>query len=599
MAHVIGLSWSRRIHYSNELVTVSTPFRRRPLFLLLLAALLAAAFLAIGATATSWTNPTTGEQPYNLLAQGFASGRLDLPYPVPQGLLRLRDPYDPAANIAFRAPPYRLHDLSLYRGRLYLYFGPAPALLLFWPWHALTGGFISQHLAVGLFAAAGFFLAFALVLSVWRRESPEVPAGVPAALAFGAAFATGAPLLLQRGEMWEVPVACGNALLFAALGAAWRARQSERRQGLWLALVSLACGLAVGARPSLGVAAIVVLGWSALAPGALRASDGAGKTDAPRRVGANALRLSLPFAACLLALLAYNHARFGAWLDFGQRWQLADDRQDVARHFSPGFLPFNLRVYFLRPAEWNLSFPFFTGLRFLVPSTGHAPAEDAFGILACAPFALLALACPLSWKRRPRRFGAALHPAVLATCTFLGVGAVLWLFYGTTARYEFEFLSLLIFLACLGTLALERAFTGRRIALILLRCGWSALLAYSVAFNLLSSAWTQAHLRDELGVQLLRSGRAEEAIPEFRDSLRWDPRSSAVENDLGSALGQSGRYADAANAFRESIRRDPGDASAHRNLAVCLVLLGDKDAARREEAVAKKLQPSLPPVPGL
>jgi hypothetical protein len=70
---------------------------------------------------------------YEYLAEGFVHGHTYLPLqPAPQ-LLALKDPYDPAANA-----PYRLWDATLYNGRYYLYFGPAP-LILFLPWRILTG----------------------------------------------------------------------------------------------------------------------------------------------------------------------------------------------------------------------------------------------------------------------------------------------------------------------------------------------------------------------------------------------------------------------------------------------------------------------------
>jgi hypothetical protein len=77
---------------------------------------------------------------YNLLVQSFSAGQLNLKTPVPPGLTQLADPYDPMASAPYRWNyGYPLHDLSYYKGRLYLYFGITPALMLFWPCRALTG----------------------------------------------------------------------------------------------------------------------------------------------------------------------------------------------------------------------------------------------------------------------------------------------------------------------------------------------------------------------------------------------------------------------------------------------------------------------------
>ena len=71
---------------------------------------------------------------FPLMVEGWLQGRLDLPLPEPEGLLSLSDPHDPVANEPFRhAGEQGVHDLSLYDGRLYMYWGPTPALVAFLP----------------------------------------------------------------------------------------------------------------------------------------------------------------------------------------------------------------------------------------------------------------------------------------------------------------------------------------------------------------------------------------------------------------------------------------------------------------------------------
>ena len=111
---------------------------------------------------------------YNLLVQGFRAGQLSLKKEVPPGFAQLADPYDPAANALYRTPPYRMHDLSYYKGRLYLYFGVTPALILFWPYVALTGHYLFHRQAVAIFCAMGFLASVGLLRALWRRYFAEV-----------------------------------------------------------------------------------------------------------------------------------------------------------------------------------------------------------------------------------------------------------------------------------------------------------------------------------------------------------------------------------------------------------------------------------------
>jgi len=87
---------------------------------------------------------------YNLLVRGFRAGQLDLKTEVPAGLAHLADPYDPVANANYLlVDGHPLWDLSYYHGKLYLYYGVTPALVLFWPYAALTGHYLGHKDAVG------------------------------------------------------------------------------------------------------------------------------------------------------------------------------------------------------------------------------------------------------------------------------------------------------------------------------------------------------------------------------------------------------------------------------------------------------------------
>ena len=115
---------------------------------------------------------------YNRLVDGFRSGQLNLKLEVPSGLARLADPFDPDANLPYRSAPYELYDVSYYHGKLYLYFGITPALVLFWPWVALTGEYLPYKYAVAFFCSVGFLASVDLLRRLWRRYFPETGWGV-------------------------------------------------------------------------------------------------------------------------------------------------------------------------------------------------------------------------------------------------------------------------------------------------------------------------------------------------------------------------------------------------------------------------------------
>ena len=94
-----------------------------------------------------------------------------------------------------------LLDLSYYKGRLYLYFGVTPALILFWPFAALTGHYLFHRQAVAIFCAMGFLASVGLLRAMWRRYFAEASVGVVVACVMALGLATGVPVLLSQSDV--------------------------------------------------------------------------------------------------------------------------------------------------------------------------------------------------------------------------------------------------------------------------------------------------------------------------------------------------------------------------------------------------------------
>ena len=103
-------------------------------------------------------------------------------------------------------------------------------------------------------------------------------------------------------------------------------------------------------------------------------------------------------------------------------------------------------------------------------------------------------------------------------------------------RYEVEFASPLVWLAVVGILGVEGALAGRPVRLRVARWGWSLLLAFSVAFNLLAIFEPRGAATYNLGVAALQKGHFDDAIVEFQKTLRINPAHSDACNNLGTML---------------------------------------------------------------
>jgi tetratricopeptide (TPR) repeat protein len=523
---------------------------------------------------------------YNLLVQGFREGHPSVKKEVPTGFARLADPYDPIANAVYRAAPYRLHDLSYYKGRLFLCWGVTPALMLFWPFVALTGRYLLDRQAVTIFCAMGFLVSVGLLLELWRRYFSEVSAWVVAACALALGLATGVPMLLGRCKAYEVAISSGYMLAMVALSAIWCAlheTKSRKRSG-WLMAASVAYGLAIGARPSLLFGAVILL-----VP-VVEAWRGR------QKIWALLLAATGPLLLIVLALMLYNAQRFDSPFEFGWRYQLNPEHQLTQQLFSPRFLWFNFRVYFLEPVRWSRDSPFVRNIAAPPLPAGHCSVDvdEAFGVLTNTPLVWLALAVPLAWRGRSGQESSILRWYVAAVLLFIGACVVtLGSFFSAAMRYEVDFLPALMVLAVIGILGLERALADRPVQRRAVRCGWGLLFGFSLAFNLLVGVKNYAYAECSVGTMLALKGRVPEAIRVFENALRIKPDYAEAHKNLGIALAQTGKIQEAIAHYEQALRIKPDLAAAHCVLGIALAHTGKIEEAIAHYEQALRIEPDL------
>lgn len=417
-------------------------------------------------------NLTARAEAYNRLIDGFRAGQLSLKLKPRPELVQLANPYDSEKN-----RPYRYHDATYYQGRYYIYHGVTPALVLFLPYHLITGKYLWHHEAVAIFCGAGFLVSAGLFLALCRRYFPATGVGVQALCLAGLGLANAVPILLRRAEVWEVPIACGLWLVMTTLACLWQVWHDQRRQVFWLACAATAAGLAIGSRPTL-------IGTLLVFPAVLFFLRK--RQPQSRRETATLVAAALvPLSVIGLGLAAYNYARFGNPLEFGTRYQLTEGTPySELKFFSWDYVPANFRLYFLTPVNWQSYFPFVRPADLPPLPPGQFGADYACGILVNMPFVWLALALPLAWRR----------PDLAGLCGWTRLALVLWagnliplLFFGAMAvRYLVDFTPLLVLFAGVGCLLLEQQLGGR-LQRWVARLAWGGLLVLSVAFNFFAS----------------------------------------------------------------------------------------------------------------
>jgi hypothetical protein len=237
----------------------------------------------------------------------------------------------------------RVHDVSMYHGKYYLYFGAVPAaVVLFLPWRLLTGSDLPQYWAGALFAGMGYLFTVALLGRVKRDCLPWLPPGLLFVSALILGLVNWWPLLLSRVGVWETCISCAYCFSCLALLCLYNGMRDGPRCG-WLAASSLCMGLAIASRPNYFFGAAVLLvplvrAWREERP-------------RPARVGAWVGRICAVLVpiACVGALVAlYDYQRFGDPLELGTGHMILY-RPNPTHPFSLGYAWFNILTYYPGP----------------------------------------------------------------------------------------------------------------------------------------------------------------------------------------------------------------------------------------------------------
>ena len=368
---------------------------------------------------------------YGLQTAGFAAGHLYAAVQPSPGLLALKDPYDPTANA-----PFRIHDMTLWRGRYYLYYGVTPVLVFFMPWLALTGWYPEEAWAVAFFCSVGVAAALGLLGAVRWRFFPTAPRWALVMGALVLVLASPVARLTQAVSFYQVPITAAFALHMMTLVAIYAALTAGRKaRWIWLTAASTLYGLSIGSRPN-----YVLSGFALVVPWAVLVWR-----DRRRGGWWPGLRLGLAaFGPALLAgfgLLFYNWARFGAATEFGIKYTLGGERIPDIKLMGLEYLWPHLGDYLTKAGNWSRYFPFFFSGGVPVGALRYGPW------LALIPAALL-------FAGRGRHHGRAAFmwaAGMMATANLV----MLSLFFGLTERYPPDYLPAALLLASCGGLVLS------------------------------------------------------------------------------------------------------------------------------------------------
>lgn len=454
-------------------------------------------FITFG-TFTEWRAST---HYYSLLADAFGKGQLSVDVEPGAALLSAEDPYNSEGRPAFDDDVW---DLSLYKGKLYLYWGPVPALLLAPAQLILKTHFTDMYLV--FFFLGGLLIFNSLILlKLWRLFFADIRAGhiILSILVVGLNL----PILwsLSIPDVYEAAIGAGQFFLIGGIYFVILAFEKNlQKTFLFWAGFFWACSVgsrAINVLPILFLVAFTAFWVWKTQPKPLQWKD----LISP----AAALLTPLILGAILIGW--YNWARFDSPLEFGLRYQITiyNLNRDMPLAFQADYLPYNIVAYALLPFKFISGFPFIQPIDFsaMLQNLDMTPPKlyasgNVTGLLFFAPFLLFAL-MPLLKKNTEETDQPKSHlkklTAYLLVGSFLISLISLLLYYYSQMRFMVDVISQVTLLAVFGYWMMVRRSSSTKTYLYLA----NILILYSLIVSLLLAVTSESGRMQKLNPALM------------------------------------------------------------------------------------------------
>ncbi len=368
------------------------------------------------------------------LVDAFENGQLHLLREVEDELLALENPYDRSQRSGISAA----WDHVMYNGKYYSYYGIAPVILLFLPYHLITGAYFPCNWAVFLFGALGLvFLALAFKKFVYSLFS-DIPFGVYVSCLTMLLAACGIWYCFVTPNFYEI--AQNSGFMFVTLGAylmfsSGIFEADKKINKVLLAFSSASLSFAVLARPTTAVwcvAAVVIIAYGFVTHY---------KSMSHIQKLSYMLSSLLPFAAIGGIQMIYNYLRFDSFFDFGIQYSLTIN--DFTRsEFSINLALIGFYNFLLAFPVINTKFPFIHANFSDLDINGYyyVANDEAIGIFFRALPAVFIFFAPSVFKTLDKK--KRLFPSIIwLLCTLILPFAVIFSIWesGYGVRYCVDF----------------------------------------------------------------------------------------------------------------------------------------------------------------
>ena len=334
-------------------------------------------------------------------------------------------------------PNFYLLDTSIYKDKIYLYFGITPVLLFYLPFNLFTTLYLTDRLLVFILSCFIFLISVFLIKKTAQKitDINNLPTNIIIITIFFVGFCNLSPFLLIRSAIYEVAISSSIFLLLISFCLFYYYIYTDglKKQEVLTFFLSLTLCLSVGARPYY-ILFIPIFFFSVLY---IRYKE----TQNLKIIGRTIILFFIPCLIYGTILASYNYFRFDSIFEFGLKYQL---NHLNLYNYKPAIKDFVIGLknnLFLLP-DMNESTIFS-----LTKTSGHRLGCDyIIGAIWICPVIFILSFIPFFFKEIYRK-DLKIFIFLLTMSLVVGVTVIITSVFGMAMRYIFEYVSIMMILS--------------------------------------------------------------------------------------------------------------------------------------------------------
>lgn len=229
-------------------------------------------------------------------------------------LLGLENPYDTVERSSIKRGEDYIWDTALYNNHYYVYFGILPALILFLPFHIITGTFLKTSVVVLLFSVLSAIMLALIIEYIFKKHFSKLPFKMLVFSEISILFGSFLIWINVAPRFYEMVNVAGLYFSLQGIYLFLTIKKGGELSFKKLGLGALCLALAVACRPTTLIASIIIIPiiWN------LFKQKKANKKEVLKLI----LVVMIPYIVVGLLLMYYNYIRFGSIFEFGAKYQL-------------------------------------------------------------------------------------------------------------------------------------------------------------------------------------------------------------------------------------------------------------------------------------